>query len=81
MKFIFCHYILRNYFKEFYSINQDKQKDDVLFEYMTYGVLSKVALESDENLKKEYLKSLLNLSKKIEVCPWFVLKTGISMNV
>ena len=45
-------------FKEFYSINQDKQKDDLLLEYMTYGALPKVALESDENLKKEYLRSL-----------------------
>ncbi|MBQ1870130.1 MAG: ATP-binding protein, partial [Treponema sp.] len=45
-------------FKEFYSINQNKQRDDVLLEYMTYGALPKVALESDESLKKEYLKSL-----------------------
>ena len=54
-------------FKEFYSINQDKQKDDVLLEYMTYGALPKVALESDENLKKEYLKSLFSSTYILDI--------------
>ena len=48
-------------------INQDKQKDDVLLEYMTYGALPKVALESDENLKKEYLKSLFSSAYILDI--------------
>lgn len=45
-------------FKEFYSVNQDKKKEDALLEYMTYGGLPKIALESDKNIKREYLESL-----------------------
>lgn len=45
-------------FKEFYSVNQHKGPQECLLEYMTYGGLPKVATESDEQTRREYLKNL-----------------------
>ena len=45
-------------FKEFFSANQGKKKEDALLEYMTYGGLPKIAAESSETVKREYLSNL-----------------------
>ena len=47
-------------FKEFYSVNPGKQKQDALLEYMTYGGLPKVVLEQDVGAKKQYLETLFS---------------------
>lgn len=45
-------------FREYMTVESDKDKDQRLIEYMTYGGLPQVALMDDDVQKEDYLKSL-----------------------
>ncbi len=54
-------------FKEFYSANLHKSQTEALRDYMTYGGLPKIAVENDDEIRREYLKNLFTNTYLIDI--------------
>ena len=61
-------------FKEFYSVSGNKNKGDCLFAYMTFGGLPKIATETDDEVKREYLRNLFRHTYLVDIKERYEIK-------
>lgn len=62
-------------FREYMTVESDKDKDQRLIDYMTYGGLPQVALMDDDVQKEDYLKSLFLRTYLRDIKERYQLKT------